>query len=109
MKCHACNEAPAAYDGLCEGCAYDIFIGSDDATMVAEKLVGVINRQHERIADLESQLSEAQLLVEVRLAAIRRLDAIAAARRTNEQAQADKIIELEAQLAAALATIERAL
>lgn len=124
MKCHACESTAIYIDGLCEGCYNDLCSGADDATMVAEKLVSVIaakdariaeleqcfdserQRHHDtgaripplmaRIAELEAQLSEAQLFVEVRLAAIRRLDTIIAAYRTNEQAQADKIIEAPA-------------
>jgi flagellar biosynthesis chaperone FliJ len=97
-------------DVLTQGSEGVVFEMRDELIAAIDELRSTIAAQHDtvsesvarlekaaqRIAELESQLSEAQLFVEVRLAAIRRLDTIIAAHRTNEQAQADKIIELEA-------------
>ncbi len=136
MKCFAC-ELPAAYDGFCEGCYGDLFAGSDDAMSVANKLTAIINEQnvelvayerivielnaalaaqHDLIAKLKNELAEAthlleqahdriNLLEEAHNDSVERNAALAGTLAVRDQ----RIAELEAQLAAALATIEAAM
>jgi hypothetical protein len=99
MKCHACKSTAIYIDGLCESCYNDLRSGSDDATMVAEKLVSVIAAKDARIAELEAQIERTRQSREYRTNLLL----------TSMDKSSARIAELEAQLAAALATIERAL
>lgn len=126
MKCHACESTAIYIDGLCEGCYNDLCSGGDDAATVAEKLVSVIAAKDARIAELEQCFdSERQRHHDTgaRIPPLMaRIAELAAALERTQQSRefrtnllltsmdksSARIAELEAQLVAALATIEQA-